>query len=344
MGRKTVYNQITSLELIEQINKDNIQLMDDFLSYLKSIDRSDMTIDGYRSDLLIFFCWNVESNDNKYFVDLTKREVAKFQNYALNDWGWSSNRLRRVKSALSSMSSYIENILDDEIKDFKPIIKKIENPVKVEVREKTILTIEQVEKLLDDLVAQGKEQTACAVALAAYSGTRKSELVRFKTNYFKDEYIIFGSIYKTPEKIKTKGRGNKYGKQLYKYTLIDFKKYYDAWMKKREELGIESEWLFVVPDKDGNYEQAKISVLNSYAQTCSRMLGIPFYFHSLRHMLTTLMAGKYHIPSKVIQEYFGWSSTALVDIYDDTEVADTFGDYFSKDGIKECKQGSLSSI
>jgi integrase len=99
-----------------------------------------------------------------------------------------------------------------------------------------------------------------------------------------------------------------------------------------------------VPDKDGNYEQAKISVLNSYAQTCSRMLGIPFYFHSLRHMLTTLMAGKYHIPSKVIQEYFGWSSTALVDIYDDTEVADTFGDYFSKDGIKECKQGSLSSI
>ena len=218
MGRTTVYNQITSDELINQINPQNVQLMDDFLMYLKSVDRSDMTIKGYKSDLLIFFCWNVKSNNNKYFIDLTKREIAKFQSYALTEWKWSSNRIRRVKSALSSMSIYIENILDDEIKDFKPIINKIENPVKVEVREKTILTIEQVEDLLDKLVAKGKEQAACAVALAAYSGTRKSELVRFKTNFFKDEYIVFNAMYKTPEKIKTKGRGNTYGKQLYKYT------------------------------------------------------------------------------------------------------------------------------
>ena len=344
MGRSTVYNQITSPELIEQINKDNIQLMDDFLIYLKSVDRSDTTINGYRNDLLIFFCWNVNSNGNKYFIDLTKREVAKFQNHAINEWNWSSSRIRRVKSALSSLSSYIENILDDEIKDYKPIIKKIENPIKTEVREKTILTIEQVEELLEKLVAEGREQAACAVALAAYSGARKSELVRFKVDYFKDEYIIFNSIYKTPEKIKTKGRGNKYGKQLYKYVLIDFKKYFDIWMKKREELGVKSEWLFVSRDKDNGYVQAKASIMNGYAECCSRILDLPFYFHSLRHMLTTLMAGRYHIPSKVIQEYFGWSSTALVDIYDDTEVADTFGDYFSKDGIKECQQGSLNSL
>lgn len=344
MGRKTVYNQITTPELIAQINPDNVRLMEDFLIYMKSVDRSDMTINGYKSDLLIFFCWNVESNNNKYFIELTKREIAKFQNYALTEWSWSSSRLRRVKSALSSLSTYIENILDDEIKDFKPIINKIENPVKVEVREKTILTINQVEQLLNKLLEQGKEQAACAVALAAYSGTRKSELTRFKVDYFKDEYIVFESMYKTPEKIKTKGRGNKYGKQLYKYTLIDFKKYYDAWMTKRKELGIESEWLFVTKDADNNWIQAKVSTMNSYADTCSRLLGVPFYFHSLRHMLTTLMAGKYHIPSKVIQEYFGWSSTALVDIYDDTEVADTFGNYFGKEGIIECQQGKITDV
>ena len=122
MGRKTVYNAITSDEKIAQINKKNMELVNDFLDYMRSIDRAPTTIKNYRADLLVFFCWCLEHLDNKYFVDLTKREIARFQSYALTEWGWSSNRTRNVKSVLSSLSNYIENILDDEIKGFKPII------------------------------------------------------------------------------------------------------------------------------------------------------------------------------------------------------------------------------
>jgi len=44
MGRTTVYNNITSPELIAEILPENKQLGDDFIEYLESIDRSPSTI------------------------------------------------------------------------------------------------------------------------------------------------------------------------------------------------------------------------------------------------------------------------------------------------------------
>ena len=146
MGRSTVYNHIVTQEKLDKVNSENMELGEDWLEYLQSIDRSPQSINAYRNDLKIFWVWNSEYNKNKFFTDLTKREVAKFQNHAINTWGWSPNRIRRVKSCLSSLSNYIENVLDDEeeFQNFKPIIRKIENPVKNVVREKTILSDEQV--------------------------------------------------------------------------------------------------------------------------------------------------------------------------------------------------------
>ena len=54
MGRTTVYNNITSPEKINQCNKWNINLGDEFIDYLKSIDRAESTVSQYLSDLNIF--------------------------------------------------------------------------------------------------------------------------------------------------------------------------------------------------------------------------------------------------------------------------------------------------
>ena len=115
-GRTTVYNNITSETTTSQINPENIELMEDFLDYLKSIDRSKETIKSYRSDLLIFFTIVLERLNNKSFIDITKREFARLQSYFINYLGWSSGRVRRVKSTISSMSNFITEILDEEEK------------------------------------------------------------------------------------------------------------------------------------------------------------------------------------------------------------------------------------
>ena len=230
-GRSTVYNQITSEEKLKEINNENKQLEDDFLDYLISTDKANTTLTQYRSVLHIFWVWNLENNNNKSFIKLSKREIARFQNNAINNWGWSPKRIRMVKSVMRSLENYIINILDEDYPDYKRIWDKIESPVNETVREKSVFTIEELQSLLDHLVNEGKYAKACFLSLAINSGRRKAELARFKVSYFTDDNLICdGALYKSPEKMTTKGRGQR-GKLLYVYTLAKpFKPYLDLWL------------------------------------------------------------------------------------------------------------------
>lgn len=341
--RKTVYNNICTPEKLAQINPENIQLGNDFLEYLTSIDRAKTTVDSYRADLNVFWVWCLEHNQNKFFVDLTKREIAKFQNWCLNEWKWSPARMRRVKSTLSSLSNYIENMLDDEY-DFRPIIRKIENPAAVPVREKTVLTDEQIQKILDTLVEKKRYDAACMFALGVYSGRRKSELPRMKVSYFTEENIMYGSLYKTPEKVKTKGRGSR-GKLLNVYVLVKpFKPYLDLWLKYREENNITSEWL--IPKRDNGVwvdEPTPITTMDSWADMFSNILGIPVYWHSTRHRFATALS-EANVPDSVIQDIIGWESADMCRLYIDTEADVKFAQYFGEDGIKQVEQKSLNDL
>ena len=341
MGRKTKQNKITSPDLIAQINPKNKRLMKDFLDYLRSVGKAETTIKAYTSDLNIFFVWALQNADNKYFPEITKRDIVAYQNYLMQDNENSPARVRRLKATLSSLSNYIEAILDDELPNFKPIVRKIENPVNEAVREKTVLTDEQADTLLEYLVEHKKFDKACCFALARYSGRRKSELVRFKVSSFADENIIHGSLYRTPEKIRTKGKG-KNGKMLTCYVLSKpFKPYFDLWMDERERLGITSEWLF--PDGDDPTQPLPISTLNSWAETFSNILGVPMYWHAMRHFFTTYLA-KANLPDSAIKTIIGWESLEMVEIYKDIDGEEEIGKFFKDGEIVGAEQSNLSDL
>jgi len=329
MARKTRVNKITDPATLARVNPDNQRLLDDFMEYLKSTQKSPSTIAVYKNDIEIAWVWGLHHNRDKAFVDWKKRDIMSFQNYLVNENGNSPARVRRIKATLSSLSNFIENILDDEYPNFRNIIHKVESPVLQPVREKTILSDEQLQGLLDHLTEKGDYEKACMVALAMCSGRRKSELVLFKVNYFADEHIVSGSLYRTPEKIKTKGRGN--GKYIHCYTLAhQFKPYFDMWMKYRREHGVESEWLF--PSHDDMSQHLSVSSMNSWAQSISRYLGVSFYWHSLRHYTTTYLA-KAGIPDSVIAQLFSWESVDMVSVYNDTTIDESLDKYFNANGI-----------
>ena len=220
MPRKTKQNDITSPELLQKINPSNMRLKQDFLAYLQSIQRSPGTIAGYSNDLDILFVWNYQYNNDKDFIKISKRDWAAYQNWLINVNQNSPARIRRLKAAASSLSNYISNILDDEeeFKDFRPVVRKIENPALQKVRKKTVWEDEELENLLSDLTEKKQYEKACALALAMYSGRRKAELCRFKVDDFKEENLVCnGALYKTSEPIRTKGFG--LGKYIYCYTL-----------------------------------------------------------------------------------------------------------------------------
>lgn len=251
--------------------------------------------------------------------------------------------MRRVKSTLSSLSNYIESMLDDEF-DFRPIIRKIENPAACTVREKTILEEEQLQKLLDVLVEKGQLDKACMLSLAMNNGRRKAELPRMKVSYFTEDNVIYGSLYKSPETVTTKGRGSR-GKQLTIYTLKNgFQKYLNLWLNYRDENNITSEWL--IPKKEnGVYidEQVPITTMDSWAETFSKILGVPFYWHSLRHFFTTKLSES-NVPDGVIQDIVGWDSADMCRLYCDTSTDAKLEKYFGEEGIKSIEQNTLSNL
>lgn len=343
MARTTVYNNITDEESLSQILPENIELKKDFLEYLRSVDRSASTIYQYEVDLNIFFVYNLKYNNNKRFTEITKREFTKFQNHAINEWQWSPKRTRRVKSVISSLSNYIENILDEEpeYENYRSSIKKIESPIDQPVREKTVFTEEEIQSLLDWLVDQKKYRQAAIVALCISSGRRKAEIPRFKVSYFDDENVIFGSLYKTPEKVKTKGRGSR-GKEIQLYVLKkQFDPYLKLWMDYRKQKRIESEWLF--PNLNDYSQPMNPSIMDEWKNNYTNYLGKDFYWHSLRHYFCTLLV-KNNIPTNVIQDIVSWESADMVNLYTDISADENIGKYFDENGIKQVEQKSLSDI
>lgn len=341
MSRKTKINKITSPELIAQISKDNMDLINDFLGYLKSTQKRPSTIREYKYDLMIAFVWNLQYNDNKFFVKWTKRNVVAYQNYLLSNNENSPARVRRLKAVLSSLSNYIYNILDDEYPEFRPIINKIENPVLEPVREKSIFTEEEIDGLLDELTKQKQYRKACVVALAAFGGRRKSELCRFKVSDFDNDHLVCdGALYKS-DLIETKGRGVN-GKMIHCYTLAKkFKPYLDAWMKYREENEIESKWLF--PDLNNFNEQMNASTITCWYDEFSDITGKDFYCHGLRHYFTTHLI-RSGIPATVVKDIMSWQSLELVSVYDDSTAEESFGMYFGEEGIKKVERRNITEI
>lgn len=341
MSRFTVYNNIVTEEKKAQINKKNIELMNDFLDYLRSIDRSPQTIAAYKNDLFIFFTIVLTDMNNIDFIKITKRQFARFQSKCINDFGWSPKRMRRVKSCISSLSAYIENMLDEEeeFADYKKIINKIESPANTTVREKTVLSNEEVQTILDTLLQEKKYQACCAIAILAYSGMRKGELAQMRPEYFDENHIVFGALHQT-DLIRAKGRG-KNGHQMKKWIMVAGDKYIMPWLNERKEKNIDCEWLFVTKH---NGEYVRRESFDSFMEYCSSIVGKPVYAHSYRHFVCTKLINDYNLPTEVVKEFYQWESIEMTSLYNDRSAVDDFGKYFTADGVNKQTSGSLIDL
>lgn len=314
MARKTAKRQEVSPESMALINKDNLLLIEEFLEYCESVDRSPKTVEKYRSDLHIAMNWFREHAKNKDFTDITKRDVTKFQSWCLKR-DFSPSRIRSLRSAMSSLSNYIETMLDDSFPDFRNIINKIPAPALVAVREKTVLTNEQIDELINKLSERNKTQQKCLIALASASGMRISELIQARVDWFiGDKVRLSDGMYITPE-IRTKGSGV-LGKRLEKYVIQEiFDEHLNDWIEERNILGIESEYLFVTRSK-GEYIQVKDSTINSWLSTCSKLIDEDIYAHCLRHYAATWLK-RNGVDTAVIRDFMGHNDSSTTEIYID---------------------------
>jgi len=322
MPRKTYKKIIVTDELLQQINPENKKLVERFLKE-KGTRTSDGTIKNYTSCANIFFVWNLLHNSNKHFTEIKKLDFADFFSFSTNELRWGSSRNNGTRSFLSSLSNFIEKFYDEEYPTFRNVVlKTIESIPKEFTREKTILSTEQVESLLRHL-SEIDSQKACWVALAAYSGARFSELLRFTTDMLDENHTAFGDLFmETTRKIRTKGRG-KTGKLLSKYILKEqFLPYYRAWLLDREKIisanKLEDHKSLFVRD-DGS--PAMDGTIRAWFPSFEKFLGVSVYPHAFRHFLVTEFSKK-NIPPALIKDIVGWSNIVMVEHYNDLEAKD----------------------
>ena len=332
MGRKTKRNILYDPKVWDEVNPENKELVEEFLEYLRSTDHAELTIYQYNNDLRIFLCYIYEHLGNKHFTEITKREYIRWQYKAINEYEWSPARLSRVRATISSLENYIEAFCDDVWPDYRPMIRKIPAPVKQAVREKTVFEAEELEEVLNWLMDTKRFEIAVALALAMYSGRRKQELPRFKLSFFEEKNVLLNSLYKSDEKIRTKGRGRN-GKPLNVYVL---KKNFDPWLhmwkQYIEDNHIETEWLLFDPNNPT--KPVTQSRVDSWSRTISKYteahFGKIFYWHSQRHFQVSELS-RAGLPSEIIKDIQGWNSVELVEVYRDIDAEDEFAKYF-KDG------------
>lgn len=319
MGRQTFKKKITSPEIIEQINPKNIKLMNLFLKD-KNRKCSDATMKVYKSNLDIFFCWNVLYNDNKYYPEIKRVELSEFFDFIVNELKIQGKRFSHYRSVLSGVSDIVIKYYDEEYPTFKNIVNTIIEPIpKDAVRKKTILSDNEVELIIDVLQEQDRYQELCCFALAVYSGMRIAEIEQFTVDMIdRENSLSFGGVsLQTTKMIRTKGFG-KQGKVMYKHIIKDlFLPYFDKWIEEREQilkkLNVEDHgYLFI--RKDG--ERATQNVIRRWASKWSKIVEKDIYLHCLRHNLVTYLT-RLGLGSDFIIAFMGWSTADMYKVYND---------------------------
>lgn len=320
MARKTFKMKIATNDKIADINPQNMKIVNMFLNNLRK-NHSEATIKVYESNFNIFFVWNLENNDNKFFVDLRKIELSEFFDFCVAELHYSSARYSNMHSSLSSLSNFIENMLDDEYPNFRNIVKKIDKLPPEKVRKKTVFDEETINKFLKRLVKQKRYQEACYIALVISCGARFSEVLRITTDLIDENHTILDGLFlETLEEIKTKGRGQN-GKKLKKYIIKDiFLPYYKLWLPERKKIlkekGLNHNAIFL----KRNGEPATNAVVRNWVSNWEDELGMDIYIHSLRHYACTYLCGL--VDESLVVSLFGWESADMVRIYNDTEFQD----------------------
>jgi site-specific recombinase XerD len=178
MARGRVYNRIYTDDDWDKVNKENKNLMEDFLTELKSQKKKDSTLKQYRNDLRIVLIYILKEHNNKSILQLNKKHFRNMSLWLSGELNLSNARCNRLMSAVRSMLDFAEN--DDDYEYEINFAKKVKGLPREEVREIHFLSDEIIIKLREYLREHKEYQKMCLLDLAYDSAGRRNELFQVK--------------------------------------------------------------------------------------------------------------------------------------------------------------------
>lgn len=282
MARGTVYNRIFNEEDWRLVNKENKNIMDDFLEEYRQQKKKKSTLDQYFNDIRIVLIYILKELNNRNILELTKKDFRRF-NLWLQDKGMSSSRVNRLMSATRSMLTFCED--DDDYDYEQNVARKVKGLAKEEVREIHFLTEEQIILLREELRRRKDYAKMLLLDLAYDSAGRRNELYQVKKD---------GLLDRNNTNIVVGKRGKKFPLIYFSRTKESLKLY----LEERGEDDFESLWVSGIKiRKEVSYQ----SIYDWFVQMAEILKGltgedIPFNAHSLRHTaLENLSNGTHYI-------------------------------------------------
>ena len=224
--RNTFYN---SDIYKNEVNKDSKMVLDDYILELKAKRKSKGTIYQYEADIKMFLCYAYENLNNKYILDMKKREFRNFF-LALSDSGKSSARINRVQCSLRNMLEFCYQD-DDEYDDYnRNVMSSIKGIEKQDVREIVFLEDDQVTFLIDYYMNKKEYAKALYISLSYDSAGRRNEIYQVEKHDFENSKMTNLVVGK---------RGKKFNLYYFDRTREIAKKYFE----QRGEDDIDSLWI-----------------------------------------------------------------------------------------------------
>lgn len=276
------YNRTYTPELWEQVNPENKAIMDDFLLEYTQRKKSKRTVDGYFQDLRIILIHILQKYKNRSILELTKKD---FRNICLwlsegmgggkeDSQGRSNSRVNRLKSALNSMLTYVEEEEDYDysINQAKKIKGLPKNPVKTD-EDDFFFTYAEFVQVKEKLLEMGDLQTAVLWSVFYDSGARKNEVFQVEKH---------GLLEGNKTNIVTGKRGKKFP-LVY---LNDTRELIRQYLEERGEDEIDSLWVAKLGKEKS---PIKLEAIYQRILKCSDILSeirgeeTNLFPHSIRH-------------------------------------------------------------
>jgi len=336
VSRRTSYHNYNALESWESVNDHNKKIVEEYLINLGAEGRSSKTIEKYTHNLKLFFQWILIHKENAEFHSLKKRDYVAWLNYLVNKQKLSPNRVRVLRSTISSLSNFCENILgedDDfpEYKGFRNAVIKVNPPVLALVRDKTFLTKEQIEDLVQILFEKKHHQRALYVMLSYITGARKAEIQQMKISDFKKVLDRDGRLYYKTHPIRCKGRGleGKIREFIIIKDEIDY--WLNLWLEQRANSNIidNCDSLFVV-SRGGQYHEIKEDTFNSWCKAFEKIIGVAIYPHAFRGSIATQLVNVEKRDMSKVQTLLGHKSLETTQHYIQDISGDDIFDLFDE--------------
>jgi len=269
-----VYNRVYTDEKWSQVNQDNKDIMDDFLTEYKQQKKSETTIKAYYNDLRLVMIKVLEDFDNKSILEMSKKDFRKL-NMWFDESGMSPARCNRLHSSVNSLLTFCEE--DDdynyEINQSKKVKGIPREKVKTDEND-FFFTFDEFIQVRSKLIESGDLKVAAMWSLAFDSGARRNEVFQVQ------KYgLIDGN--------KTNIVRGKRGKTFPLVYLNDTREIIRKYLEQRGDDDIDSLW--ITGSGDNKRPINGSSTLYDWILKCNDILSeirgeeTNIFFHTCRH-------------------------------------------------------------